>query len=197
MNKGILIAMTILATATLMIWQLWPQAEDGQASHPEAVSTLSTTSTGKPEQMRTSSWPPPFPESIEERKFVPLLPTGPELSAAQSLVATRDGDPRTPPIQHEDAMQETPTAAELADTKAYQQYEARQNSRLYAAYVKAANEEIPRLREAIVRARDMGIPAAEIAKGEEKLRRITAMQGQMLAEHPELQNTATAKDGQK
>ncbi len=197
MNKGILIAMTILATATLMIWQLWPQAKDSQASLPEAVSTSSANATGKPEQMRTSSWPPPFPESIEERKFVPLLPTGPELSAAQSLVATRDGDPRTPPIQHDEPMQETPTAAELTDAKAYQQYETRQNSRLYAAYVKAADEEIPRLREAIVRARDMGIPAAEIAKGEEKLRRITAMQGQMLAEHPELQNTATASAGQK
>ncbi len=197
MNKGILMAMTVLAAATLMIWELWPQAEDSQASYPRTVSTSSATATEKPEQMRTSSWPPPFPESIEERKFVPLLPTGPELSAAQSLVATRDGDPRTPPIQHDEPMQNGPTAVELADAKAYQQYETRQNSRLYAAYVKAADEEIPRLREAIARARDMGIPAADIAKGEEKLRRITAMQGQMLAEHPELQNTVTAKAGQK
>jgi len=196
MNKSILIAIAIIATATLMAWQLWPEPEN-QVKQPGIAPSPSAATASKPEQMRTSTWPPPFPETTEERKFVPLLPTGPELSATQSLVATRDGDPSSPPIQREEISPVMPTAAELADTKAYQQYEARQNGRLYVAYMKAADEEIPRLREAIARARDMGIPAADIAKGEEKLRRITTMQRQLLTEHPELQNAASSKSGLK
>lgn len=195
--KSIFIAIAITVTTGLMIWQLWPQADDTQTRQQTAAPSSSTSKLGPPENMRTDTWPSPFPERTDERKFVPLLPTGPEISAVQSLAATREGDPRTPPIARSQVTQEMPTAAELADPKAYQQYEARQNARLYAAYVLAADEEIPRLREAIARARDMGIAPAELAKGEEKLRRITAMQGQLINEHPELQNGTTARSGLK
>lgn len=195
--KSIFIATAITVTTGLIVWQLWPQSDGAKTTQQATASPSGAMVSGKPERERTASWPPPFPESNEERKFVPLLPTGPEFSAAQSLVATRDGDPRTPPIEHNQAAQEMPSAAELADPKAYQQYEARQNTRLYAAYVQAADDELPRLREAIARARDMGIAPADIAKGEEKLRRITAMQRQLLNEHPELQNVGATKTGLK
>ncbi|MES2041674.1 MAG: hypothetical protein V4495_27985 [Pseudomonadota bacterium] len=195
--KSIFIATAITVTTGLIVWQCWPQPEDAKGRQQTTVAPSSVIGSAKPERERTASWPPPFPESTEERKFVPLLPTGPQLSAAQSLVATRDGDPRTPPIEHNQVTQEMPSAAELADPKAYQQYEARQSTRLYAAYVQAADEELPRLREAIARARDMGIAPADIAKGEEKLRRITAMQKQLLNEHPELQNAGVAKTSLK
>ncbi|MCH8619514.1 hypothetical protein [Undibacterium sp. TS12] len=188
MNKAIFIAASVAVTAGLLAWQFWPSTQDNPVPQQPASTAASTTAQVRPEQVRAATWPPAFPERNDERKYVPLLPTGPELSAAQSLLATRDGDPRTPPMQHEQSAQETPSAAELADPKAYQQFEARQNTRLYAAYVQAADEEIPRLREAIARARDMGIPPADIAKGEEKLRRIAAMQAQLRNEHPELQH---------
>ncbi|MFZ6874242.1 hypothetical protein ACO0LF_19465 [Undibacterium sp. Di27W] len=196
-NKSILIATAIIASTASAVWLLWPQTEDKQIPLQIAATSSSTAAPGKPAQQSTASWPPPFPERNDERKFVPLLATGPLLSAAQSLAATRDGDPRTPPIEHTQVTQEMPSAAELADSKAYQQYEARQNTRLYAAYVQAADEEIPRLRAAIARAHDMGMAAADIAKGEEKLRRITAMQGQLLNEHPELQNGNVTKTNLK
>ncbi|MFZ6657940.1 hypothetical protein [Undibacterium sp. TJN19] len=193
MNKDIFIAAAILVTTGLITWQFWPQPEDMKALQQTTLAPSSTMELDNPKQLRSSSWPPPFPERVEERKFVPLLPMGPQLSAAQSLAATREGDPRTPPVLHNQIVQEMPDAAELADPKAYQAYETRQNTRLYAAYVQAANDEIPRLREAIARARDMGMTPADIAKGEEKLRRISAMQGQLLSEHPELQTTARAQ----
>ncbi|MFZ6776216.1 hypothetical protein ACO0LD_05235 [Undibacterium sp. Ji83W] len=195
--KSIFIAAAITVTAGLIVWQCWPQPEDAKTQQQAIANPSGAIASGKPERERTASWPPPFPESTEERKFVPLLPTGPQLSAAQSLVATRDGDPRTPPIEHNQTTQELPSAAELADPKAYQQYEARQSTRLYAAYVQAADEELPRLREAIARARDMGIAPADIAKGEEKLRRITAMQEQLLKDHPELQTGGGTRTGLK
>jgi hypothetical protein len=192
MDKRIWIG--IAGIAVLAAWQLWPQAEDQAPTAPSGTGhTLARQAgTGQP---HAASWPPPFPEQSEERKYVPLLPTGPQLSAAQSLAGTRDGDPRTPPIIHAQPgkVQEMPSAAELADPKAYQQYEARQNMRLYADYVQAADEEMPRLRDDIARAREMGIPPDQIAKGEEKLRKIGEMQAQLLNAHPELRGGGRIK----
>lgn len=111
---------------------------------------------------------PPLPEST--------------VDAAESMKhALEHGDPSAPPVVR-DAPAEKATAAELADPKAYQQYEARQSQRLYNQYVKAANDEIPRLQADIARARAAGLPPEQIAEGEEKLRRIQAMRDQLQAE---------------
>jgi hypothetical protein len=77
-----------------------------------------------------------------------------------------------------------PTAAELADPEAYQRYENRQNQRLYKAYVKAADDEIPQLQQDIARARREGMSEEQLKEGEEKLRRIQAMRDQLQADHP-------------
>lgn len=111
---------------------------------------------------------PPLPEST--------------VDAGESMKqALQHGDPSAPPVVRS-APGEKATAAELADPKAYQQYEARQNQRLYNQYVKAANDEIPRLQADIARARAAGLPPEQIAEGEEKLRRIQAMRDQLQAE---------------
>lgn len=111
---------------------------------------------------------PPLPEST--------------VDAGESMKqALEHGDPAAPPVVRS-ASGEKATAAELADPKAYQAYEARQNQRLYNQYVKAANDEIPRLQADIARARAAGLPPEQIAEGEEKLRRIQAMRDQLQAE---------------
>lgn len=112
------------------------------------------------------------------------LPPAPEstVDAADSMrQAQEHGDASAPPVVRE-AGREKPTAAELADPKAYQQYEARQNQRLYNQYVNAADNEIPRLQADIQRARAAGLSPEQIAEGEEKLRRIQAMRDQLQAE---------------
>lgn len=114
----------------------------------------------------------------------PPLPPMPvsTVDAAESMSrANEHGDPSAPPIVR-DAPREAPTAAELADPSAYQRYEARQTQRLYSEYVKAADNEIPRLQADIARARAAGLPPEQIAEGEEKLRRIQAMRDQLKAE---------------
>lgn len=195
MNKGFVIVATIAATViALASWHLWQQPEASEPRQQSASTPANANSVAQTEPARTATWPPPFPERNDDMKYVPLLPVGPQLSATQSLVAARDGDPRTPPIERSQSAADAPVAPNLDDHKAYQQYEAQQNTRLYAAYVQAAEEEIPRLRAAIARAREMGLSTDEIAIGEEKLRRITSMQEQMRKEHPELQN-GRAKEG--
>jgi hypothetical protein len=58
--------------------------------------------------------------------------------------------------------------------------------KLYAGYVQAADAELPALRRDLARGREAGVAPADIAKVEEKLRRIEAMRAQLLAQHPEL-----------
>lgn len=112
---------------------------------------------------------PPLPEST--------------VDAGESMKkALEKGDPAAPPVQRDATAREKPTAAEMADPKAYHEYEARQNQRLYNQYVKAADSEIPRLQADIARARAAGLSPAQIAEGEEKLRRIQAMRDQLQAE---------------
>ena len=125
------------------------------------------------------------------QKDSPLLPmldpaTFPPVDAATTMAETREnGDPRTPPIDPT-AKREKPTDAELGDPKQYARYEARQNAKLYKAYVASADKEIPALQADIERAKKEGISPEEIKAVEEKVRRIQEMRDQLKAQHPEL-----------
>ncbi|MBC7750719.1 MAG: hypothetical protein H7Z73_03230 [Candidatus Saccharibacteria bacterium] len=125
------------------------------------------------------------------QKDSPLLPmldpaTFPPVDAATTMAETREhGDPRTPPIEVTPAR-EKPTPAELDDPKQYAQYEARQNAKLYKAYVASADKEVPALQADIERAKKEGFSQEQIKVVEEKVRRIQEMRDQLKAQHPEL-----------
>ncbi|MBI3229238.1 MAG: hypothetical protein HYZ45_03355 [Burkholderiales bacterium] len=173
-----------LAVFGIALFFAWPQAEQERVTSTQASSAaLSAPDAALAAQ---STWPPASPYAGLEVKRVPIAVVNQDKSAALSLMETRNGDPRTPPIQRSE-QGEQPNAAELADPKLYQQYEVRQNLKLYAAFVDAAKNEVPRLRADIERGKQMGIAPEKIAKVEEKARRIEAMQMQLLKEHPELQ----------
>ncbi len=170
----------VLMTALYLAWPDTQEEMTEQTSLAAAtVKDVVTSSEGH------GNWPPASPaEPVLKR--VPIEAVSEQKSAAQSLAETRYGDPRTPPIQRSEAT-EQPNAAELADPKLYQQYETRQNMKLYAAFVEAAKTEVPRLRADIERGRAVGIPPEKIALVEEKARRIEAMQAQLLRDYPSLQ----------
>lgn len=121
----------------------------------------------------------------------PLLPmldpaTFPPVDAATSMAETREhGDSRTPPLDTS-AVREKPTPAELNDPKQYAQYEARQNAKLYKAYVASADKEVPALQADIERAKKEGFSPEQIKVVEEKVRRIQEMRDQLKVKHPEL-----------
>jgi hypothetical protein len=92
------------------------------------------------------------------------------------------GDPEAPPIANAPIEREVPNAQELADPKAYEAYETRQTQRTYAAYIRAVDEELPRLRADIERGRAMGIGADKIAMAEDKARRLGLMRAQLAQE---------------
>ncbi len=133
------------------------------------------------------AWPPPEQAAQPELPRVPLLPLARPEPAAASMAAAREaGDDRAPPIAHTPDSLEAATPAELADPEAYRQYELRQHARLLSSYVKEADKLLPQLEQDIERGRAAGVSAADIAKAEEKARRISAMKRQIQAEHPEL-----------
>lgn len=140
-----------------------------------------------------ANWPPVFEARETELKRVELTPLEAAVPAAYSMaLARQNGDARTPPLQR-DAPAPQASAAELADPRAYQAFESRQNMKLYAGFVQAAEADIPGLRRDIERGREAGIAPAQIAKVEEKLRRIEAMRAQLLVQHPELARAAAPR----
>lgn len=142
---------------------------------------------GRASPSHAGIWPPPGQEAPADLPRVPLLPLPRQEPAAASMAAAREaGDDRAPPIAHTPDSLEAATPAELADPEAYRQYEQRQHARLLSSYVKEADKQLPRLEQDIERGRAAGVGAADIAKAEEKARRISAMKRQIQAEHPEL-----------
>ena len=160
--------------------------EPPAAATAVAASQSRAAQTGAP-AVPAADWPPMLVDgSAREPKRLALLPLEPAEPAAYSMAMAREnGDARAPPLQR-DAPSDAASAAELADPKAYQQYETRQTMKLYAGFVRAAEADLPRLRDDIERGRQAGIAPEEIAKVEEKVRRIEAMRAQLLAENPGL-----------
>lgn len=111
-------------------------------------------------------------------------------AAIASLRGGREfGDPRTPPIGR-DAPREQATPEELADPEKYAEFEARQERKIKRAYVIEAEKYVAQLREDIEKGKTMGIPPEEIAKVEEKVRRIEEMRAKLLAADPGLATAA-------
>ncbi|NHZ34373.1 hypothetical protein [Massilia rubra] len=177
--KAALMTLAGALTVAGALWLGWPQAQDAP------VPASASAAPGAPAAGRPwlDAWPP-------ARQATPA--GNAPLAAAHSLAQTRlHGDPEAPPIARESATRESaaparPTAAELADPQAYQAFEARQNAQVLAAYIKAVDDELPRLRDDIARGRAMGIAADKVARAEEKARGLENMRAQLIKDHPAL-----------
>ncbi|AZP12440.1 hypothetical protein [Undibacterium parvum] len=188
-STKILIVSSAVIVAALLVWQ-WTEADNAPENVRQISPVQAPASSIADSKARDLPLQQQEPAAVQR---VALLPTGSEMSATQSLLDTRNGDPRSPPVIHNTAEPTLPSADELADPKAYQQYEARQNMRLYSSFIDAAQTEVPRLKADVARAREVGIAAADISKVEEKIKRIEAMQAQLLRDHPQLLATSPEK----
>lgn len=112
----------------------------------------------------------------------PASSPGTEVPAAWSLADTRvAGDDRAPPIQRSAAEAATP-AWQLDDHQAYTRREQDRHQSVQRAFVAAADRELPLLDQQIAQGRAMGVSAEQLAKGEEKRRRIAEMRARMQAD---------------
>lgn len=184
MMAGVLAVLAMLTLRWLTADGDGETLQNTQQSPASKAAAAGTKATEEP--LQTASWPPPFPEL----RRVPLPDYGPQQAAAQSLAATRNGDPRSPPLQRDTVSAVQPSAAELADPQAYQRYEASQHQQLLASFASAAQQEVPRLKADIEHGRQMGIDPASIAKMEDKARRLAALEQELRHQHPEWQSKA-------
>lgn len=117
-------------------------------------------------------------------------PAAVPVPSAEAVAALRDsmenGDPRTPPLARSEDLREMPTADELADPALYQQYEQRQNQKVYASFVTAASEKITELETLIARAEADGLPPEQIEEGRQKLQGLRNQRDEILQTHPEV-----------
>lgn len=109
------------------------------------------------------------------------------------VTALRDsmenGDPRTPPLARSEDLREMPSANELADPDLYQQYEQRQNQKVYASFASAATQKISDLERMIARAEAEGLPPEQIQEGREKLEGLRNQRDEIFQAHPEVADT--------
>ncbi len=89
-------------------------------------------------------------------------------------------DARMPPLSP-GLDRELPTEEQLEDHDQYLLYEAEQTRKLYKAYVVAAEEKVNRLKEEVQYAAVQGLPEEQLMEGEEKIKRINAMQQELEA----------------
>jgi hypothetical protein len=156
-----------LAMALAAVWSLWPEARQRPAASLDARRAAADSPAyargGKASPARGLQW----------MASVPASPPVDVTPAWSSLAQAREhGDDRAPPLQVPSGAVLGPTPAQLADPAAYRGYEQGQQARTLAAFASAADEEIPRLRADVERARAAGIAPGEIAKVEAKIARL-------------------------
>ncbi len=158
MKGGALLTALVLAAAASLLAR--PPVPEPAAAVPPAGAAAAPPAAAQPVQSAGPGW---FGE----------VPRAAPVAAADSMADARlHGDARTPPLAPAAAASAGPSPAQLADPQAYRAYEARQDARVMAAFASAAQLEVPRLQADVERARASGIPAAQIARVEEKIRRL-------------------------
>lgn len=180
-NRWLLAGLVVLAIAVIAggRW-LWREEGAGLVVADATAPAQNTNAIRLPPGEVPASSPPAIDTPL------PALPEAGVDAAASMAQALEHGDPQAPAVVRDTGPHEQATPAELADPAAYRRYQSRQNQRLYKQFVQAADAEIPKLQADIERARQAGLTPAQLAEGEEKLRRIQAMRDQLQADHPEL-----------
>lgn len=182
MKGGALLAALVVAAAASLLARP-PVPEPAAATLPEeaAAAPPAAVQSARTVQAAAPGW---FDE----------VPRAAPVAAADSMADARlHGDARTPPLAPPAAASAGPSPAQLADPKAYRAYEARQDARVMAAFASAAQLEVPRLQADVERARASGIPAAQIARVEAKIRRLEQLRRE-IADPGATAPGATARD---
>lgn len=149
----------------------------GRAGEP-AVRVAGTTPSSPPRgtapavRSEVASTTVPEPMRVAAQPVAPPPQIAPDAVAGLALTL-QGGDPRSPPIAPRDVDDdEAPTTNELADPAAYWRYESRRQARVYRAFEREASGALAQMRRDIDRARTAGVPAEQIAEGEEKAQRL-------------------------
>lgn len=164
--------MLLLAAAIGAVSWWYGLAGDAADARPAPASPAPPAPAPERRPGQVSGPSAPLAQEGDGMRRVPLPSIDAQAPAWVSLAQARtDGDARTPPIER-DAPEAHASAAQMADAAAYARFEKEQSQRLLASFASAAGPEVERLRADLERGRAAGVTAAELAKMEEKIRRI-------------------------
>jgi len=105
--------------------------------------------------------------------------------AINSLEFARlNGDSRSPPINHRVPSQRA-NQQQINDPDQYNAYQADKKKQLIRHYVEAAQTKIDRLKEQVKKAKERGLPAEQLAEGEEKIKKLEEMVEQLNLQYPQ------------
>lgn len=191
MIKALLAALLLGAVALVMARWL-PNA--AQAPVPVlAENNGPVAETPALQEQEQAAAPLPMIDTVAERERQPVvsrvddsasIPTPSPQAVAALRESMRNGDTRTPPLAPSTDLREPPSTAELADPALYQQYEQRQQQKVYASFAQAADQRIPELEALIAKGRAEGISEAQLAEGEAKLEKLREQRDQLAAQQP-------------
>lgn len=130
--------------------------------------------------------PVPGDARVAQSNDPSLVPVPSDEAVSALRNSMENGDPRTPPLARSEDLRDMPSAAELADPDLYQQYEQRQNQKVYASFASAATQKISELENMIARAEAEGLPPEQIQEGREKLEGLRNQRDEILQAHPDV-----------
>ncbi len=106
--------------------------------------------------------------------------------AIQSLKHARiNGDKRSPPIHHSELTQRA-NPQQIDDPDQYSDFQANKKKQLISHYIQAIQPKIARLKEQIQEAKEKGLPAEQLAEGEDKVKKMQDMLNHLEQQYPEL-----------
>ena len=97
-----------------------------------------------------------------------------------------NGDPRTPPIVRSTVEREMPSPEELADPDLYQEYESRQNQKVYRSFYSASKNKLVEMEKLMEQARSQGVSEDKLREGEEKIAKMKAMREKLAQTYDDL-----------
>ena len=118
----------------------------------------------------------------------------------QAIASFRDsienGDPRAPALNQSRQRDEEPSPEQLEDPQQYEQYERRQQMRVYRAYVEASKSKVAELEKMIERGQREGVDEEQLEFARNKIKGIQEMAEELKREYPDIMedNYAPADD---
>lgn len=189
MKRGLLAA---TAFGALLVWATrasWEPAPAPAITKPATAATAPAMLSAVPTVAEQPVSSAPLAVAGTEVTVAPAAASaasasveGTPVRAAETMAQARQhGDDRAPPLspQAPDADAAKPTPWDTSDPTRYADYERRQQRQLEAAYVRAADNQLPVWRAALDEARARGASPEAIAAGEEKIRKLEAMRARL------------------
>ena len=182
----------VLPATLITFYLLSPSSEVIIDSSPDSIVSAESQSTAKSNLSIPAvelDIPKVLPKE-EEKEKPPLMAstdTAPAVVPRNSLEKARlYGDPRTPPIERSKYKREMPTEEELEDPDLYQEYEARQNQKVYKSFYKESAKKLTQMEKIMNKARQEGVSEEDLREGDEKIAAMKAMRKKLEAEHDDL-----------